>query len=171
VNDTLHTQLAAAIEQYLTILADHGFILDSECDWFIKEPVHGAYVILLLAIQTIDPDFPRVERLRSTLGPGEELDRLERQLVRFSVVLEDLCADYQALTGVDPIQETSDPTGGRIAVALVTIDIAVERLRAEAAAYREGPAGSAGNAVAELRAQDTASAIERHLSIRRAARL
>lgn len=170
MNDTVHTQLAAAIEQYLGILADHGFILDAECDSFIQEPVYGVYTLLLMAIQTIDPDFPRVERLQSTIGPDETLDRLEDQLVGFSAVLEALCAKYQASTGIDPIQEAKDPTGGRVAVALVGADIAIERLRAEAAAYGGEQADTASRALAELRAEANASAIERHLALRLATR-
>jgi hypothetical protein len=166
----VRTELASAIERYLKILADHGFILDAECDWFIKEPVHGVYTILFYAMETIDPDFPRVDRLQSTLGPGEELDRLEEQLVEFSAVLEALCADYQTATGIDPIREPADPTGGRIAVALVGVDIAVERLRADAAAGGDQPADTASRALAELRAEDTGSAIQRHLALRLAAR-
>lgn len=170
MNEALHTELAAAIERYLMILADHGFILDAECDGFIKEPMHGVYTILFHAIQTIDPDFPRVERLDSTLDPGETLERLESQLVQFGGILEAFCANYQSLTGVDPIKQAEDPTGGRVAVALVTIDIAIERLRAQAATYGEAPQDTAGSALAELRAEDNASAINRHLAIRHAAR-
>jgi hypothetical protein len=170
VNETFHTHLAAAIERYLEILADHGFILEAECDSFILEPVHGVYAILFYAMQTIDPDFPRVERLQSTLGPDEDLDRLEDQLVGFTAVLEALCADYQASTGIDPIQEPDDPTGGRVAMALVGADIAIERLRAEAAAGGERPAETALSALAELRAEDDASAMNRHLALRLDAR-
>lgn len=166
----MHTQLASAIERYLKILADHGFILAAECDSFIREPVHGVYVILFYAMETIDPDFPRVERLQSTLGPGEDLDRLEDQLVEFTAVLEALCATYQAETGIDPIQEPKDPTGGRVAVALVGVDIAIERLRAEAATGDGRSTDTAIRALAELRAEDDGSAMNRHLARRLAER-
>lgn len=169
MND-LHTQLAAAIERYLEILADHGFILDAECDGFIKEPVHGVYVILFYAMETIDPDFVRVDRLQRTLGPGETLDRLEAQLIEFGGVLEALCAVYQASTGVDPIQQPEDPTGGRIAVALVGVDIAIERLRADAAAGGDQPADTTTHALAKLRAEGDTAAMTRHLALRLAAR-
>ena len=170
LNDTMRTQLASAIERYLKILADHGFILDAECDGFIKEPVHGVYMILSYAMATIDPDFPRVDRLQSTLGPGETLDRLEAQLIEFAGVLEALCAVYQASTGIDPIQEPADPTGGRIAVALVGVDIAIERLRADAAAGGDQPADTAIRALAELRAEGDTAAMTRHLALRLAVR-
>lgn len=95
---------------------------------------------------------------------------LEDQLVEFTAVLEALCAAYQAATGIDPIQQPKDPTGGRIAVALVGVDIAIERLRAESATAGERPADAARRALAEPRAEDDASAMKRHLALRLAAR-
>ncbi|MEI7715117.1 MAG: hypothetical protein WCI78_03370 [Mycobacterium sp.] len=170
MNDDLHTQLAAAIEHYLTILADHGFIVDAECDPAIKGPLHGVYVILYYAIQTIDPDFPRVEKLPSTLGAGETLERLEEQLVDFTAVLEGICDNYQASTGVDPLRETEDPTGGRVAVALASTDIAIELLGAQDAACGPGSTAAAKSAFEKLKAEGDTAAIERHLATRLAGR-
>jgi len=170
VKDGIHAQLAAAIEQYLKILADHGLIVDAECDPAIKGPLHGVYVILYYAIQTIDPDFPRVEKLPSTLGSGETLERLEEQLVEFTAVLEGICDNYHASTGVDPLLDPKDPTGGRVAVALASTDIAIELLRAQDATYGPGATAAAKSAFAKLKAEGDTAAIERHLATRLAAR-
>jgi len=170
LDDALRLGLAAAIDRYLSILADHGFILDAECDFFIRGPMHGAYTILLHAMQTIDPGFPQIERLDSTLGPGETLQRLESHLIEFGKILEAFCTHYHAATGIDPIQQSEDPTGGRVAIALVTTNIAIERLRAQTATYSADQSDTAISVRDDLRAEDNTSAINRHLAMRRAAR-
>ena len=116
------------------------------------------------------PRFPRVEKLPSTLGAGETLERLEEQLVDFTAVLEGICDNYQASTGVDPLRETEDPTGGRVAVALASTDIAIELLGAQDAACGPGSTAAAKSAFEKLKAEGDTAAIERHLATRLAGR-
>jgi len=170
VSDDLHAQLAAAIERYLEILTDHGLILDAECDSFVQEPVYGVHTVLADAMQILDPDYPRTDRLQSTCGPDETHDRLEAQLIEFVDTLAAICANQQASTGVDPFTAIDDPTIGRVAVALLSSEIAVERLRGQAAAHGQELAGPASRALAELEAEDPAAAIERHCLTRLAVR-
>ena len=80
MHDDLKAPLAAAIDRYVQILADHGLILDAECTEFITEPVYGAYVFLSRAMHAIDPSYPRIDRIHSPVGPGETHERLEGQL-------------------------------------------------------------------------------------------
>jgi hypothetical protein len=57
-----------------------------------------------------------------------------------------------------------------IVSALLAIDAAIERLRAMAATSGSGPASTARRILADLEAEDTDSAIERHLATRLATR-
>jgi len=155
--------LAEAREAFQRIVDDHVLIIRAELDTFVRRPMMGALVMLREATVGPSGDCTEKGRLRPIGNVnGATHITLERRLNMLGNLVERACDDYQAHTGIDPRTTSTDWVGQRIGMTLFALDMAVERLQAQAVFGGRCQADSSAYTLAELLLEPEDDAMERH---------
>lgn len=161
-------ELTEVCEAFQGIIDDHVLVIRAELDAFVRRPMMGALVLLREVAARGNADRTGKGRLRPIGNvSGATHTTLEQRLTALGQRIELACDDYQAHTGIDPRTTSTDWAGQRIGMALLALDMTVERLRAHAALRGHRQADPWAYTLAELRSEPEGGAIERH-RVRRA---